>query len=187
MYKYTPLLLIIEEIGTKEILIQAVSELTLTGLKKGKNSFLKSKHEHAAPVVISEEAFKHYELDKDDIEDDPEEAAWDTTFLEQADSIDIDVDFRAMGTLHSIRSEMTQDLNPLLGYEHSVAEVAEDYPDGYYLLFPAGYVLYRNADELYDAWALNGEFEVVSKKKINTMRLSNYSRRRIYPEGYHFL
>lgn len=187
MYKYTPLLLIIEEIGTKEILVQAVAELTLTGLKKGKNSFSKNKSEHAAPFVISEDAFKNYEFDQDDIEDDPEEAAWDSSFLEHEDTLDIDVDFRATGTLHSLHAEVEQDVNPLVGYEHSVSELAQDYPDGYYLLFPAGYVLYRDADDLYDAWALNGEFEVVSKKKINTFRLSTYSRRRIYPEGYHFL
>ena len=32
MYKYTPLLLIISEIGSKEIIVQANTELNLTGL-----------------------------------------------------------------------------------------------------------------------------------------------------------
>lgn len=181
MYKYTPLILIISEIGTKELIVQTNTELSLTGLVR-----LGQEDPNPQPKTTQFTALDDSPdpEDADDIEDDPEEIAWNAQEDISQERI-TEVGVAALGTIHSIKAEQERHENPLNRYQHAVSELAADYPEGYYLLFEPGYVLYRNADELYEAWALNGEFDVVEKNRIYKQDGSQYSRRRIYPKGYH--
>lgn len=181
MYKYTPLLLIISEIGSKEIIVQANTELNLTGLIRlgQEDSQSNNKQEKLTSLTDTPDP-----EDLEDIEDDPEEIEWNNQENSKQERV-TEVEAAALGTIHSIKAEQERNENPLSRYQHSVSEIAKDYPEGYYLLFEPGYVLYRDADELYESWALNGEFDVVQKNRIYRQNSDRYSRRRIYPKGFH--